>query len=76
MKNKLRPIKIEVNQGSGWLEERVKRTKQEVELKEKRTSLKLILKEENKNSDNKNDMMNPVSSRGNGLIMIFRVPVN
>ncbi|KAG0140820.1 hypothetical protein CROQUDRAFT_664648, partial [Cronartium quercuum f. sp. fusiforme G11] len=70
---------------SGWLEEREKRTKQEIELKEKIKYLKLIfkknlnksnqyLKEENKNSDNKNDMMNPVSSRGDGLNMFFRVP--
>ncbi|KAG0151656.1 hypothetical protein CROQUDRAFT_651091 [Cronartium quercuum f. sp. fusiforme G11] len=26
--------------------------------------------------ENKNDMMNPVSSRGDGLNMLFRVPVD
>ncbi|KAG0148252.1 hypothetical protein CROQUDRAFT_655170 [Cronartium quercuum f. sp. fusiforme G11] len=62
--------------GSGWLEERVIRTKQEVQLKEKTKQLISILKEENKKPDNKNDMINPVSSRGDGLNMLFRVPVD
>ncbi|KAG0147041.1 hypothetical protein CROQUDRAFT_656493 [Cronartium quercuum f. sp. fusiforme G11] len=60
-----------------WLVRRKsKKNKTRSRIKRKNQITNINTKEENKNSDNKNDMMNPVSSRGGGLNMLFRVPVD